>query len=201
MDGLDPPMKDPKIWEIEALAMAFPRIVVFAVLFVAIIHPTVELGLFLAAMLVLESFLVPFLKHSVRYFFQNSNFWHRPITSGEGNGGCGVWKDKPRRGTEGGTTHHELGFPSGHAALAALAATYWSLQLLWGDVGTSETAVGTYVSVGLLAAFALLVIASRVYFKCHSILQVIAGGILGAGVGYGAFKATDLFKKDVVDKL
>lgn len=74
------------------------------------------------------------------------------------------------------------GMPSGHATIAAYFVAYfvgYELRGRWLSLGGG----------GALTLF-LLVIAARVWKRCHNLLQVLVGTLLGAAVGLGVLYGT-----------
>lgn len=70
----------------------------------------------------------------------------------------------------------EYGMPSGHAQLAFSVSVFWLLTL------------ASYSRLNIWNTAYLLVLAigvswSRVLIRCHSVGQVIVGGVLGSGLG------------------
>ena len=65
-----------------------------------------------------------------------------------------------------------IGMPSGHAQFWAFTVVYWALQ------------TGQWPIVLIITA--IMVDYSRVKVKCHNLLQIIVGSILGAGLAYSA---------------
>ena len=72
-----------------------------------------------------------------------------------------------------------FGMPSGHAQLAIITAIFWTLYLQnkfgW-DIQNG-------ITIGLLWIICVLMAYSRVYLNCHTIQQVIFGGLLGLILG------------------
>ena len=81
-------------------------------------------------------------------------------------------KPSPTRGT---------GFPSGHAQSVGVMAAYVTRSLV-----RLRGAPVTRRAVGIAAAWAvaLSVVAHRLYIRCHTVPQVVAGLAVGAGVGW-----------------
>ena len=78
---------------------------------------------------------------------------------------CGVWADNKN------VQPKSYGMPSGHWAAALFFSTYKILELM--NNKSNNTAL--YFIYVLLA---LVIPYSRLYFKCHTIQQAIAGGII-----------------------
>jgi membrane-associated phospholipid phosphatase len=51
------------------------------------------------------------------------------------------------------------------------------------------------VGIGLFSFLGIMVMYSRVYFKCHTIQQVLIGGLIGGTLGALYFKNKEKIKK------
>ena len=67
--------------------------------------------------------------------------------------------------------------PSGHGQNITLFTTYYILELL----DSMDPFKNIYI--GLLILIGVLVMYSRVKFRCHTTQQVILGGIIGVAMG------------------
>ena len=92
----------------------------------------------------------------------NYTWVQRPLAARD----CDTWN---RNGPQGGAP----GFPSGHTATAA---AFW--------VGAGILTNSSLVFFMGLVATAVMA-AARLQKRCHTVLQVIGGGVLGAGISYG----------------
>tara|TARA_B100000424_G_scaffold268243_1_gene262666 strand:+ start:458 stop:970 length:513 start_codon:yes stop_codon:yes gene_type:complete len=92
-------------------------------------------------------------------------------TRPKGASHCGIWKDPPGYKTK------SYGMPSGHSQGATGFTTYLVLDNLSKGGSLSD------ISNVILIAFGILVPYSRVVLNCHTIQQVIIGGILGIILG------------------
>ena len=95
-------------------------------------------------------------------------------TRPKGARNCGVWADNKN------VQPKSYGMPSGHSNVALLFSTYKIMELI--EKKSNNTFL--YLVYGLLA---LIIPYSRLYFKCHTIQQAIAGGIVGSIIGYLLF--------------
>jgi membrane-associated phospholipid phosphatase len=101
--------------------------------------------------------------------------FHRP--SGVGNGdGCGIYGQCAN-------FKQTWGMPSGHAQMMAIFATFWIAYL----VTYFEMTAVVIVSIIIILIISILVIWSRLYIRCHNLLQVTVGSILGVPLGYLLF--------------
>lgn len=89
------------------------------------------------------------------------------------------------------------GMPSGHSAAAGLALAFGILvifdesRLLSRDyAGSSTKRYGLLGGALLVGLYALSVLVHRIVIKCHTPLQVLIGGFLGASVGTAGYFAT-----------
>lgn len=85
------------------------------------------------------------------------------------------------------------GMPSGHSQSAWLFTTYFALQVL---ESKSKNNMLKGLQILSLAAVGTLVSYSRVYVEnCHTLQQVIVGGVIGVGLGYFGNKIKKKFIK------
>jgi membrane-associated phospholipid phosphatase len=99
----------------------------------------------------------------------------RPSGVGIGDG-CGIYSQCSN-------LKQTWGMPSGHAQMMAIFATFWIAYL----VNNFEMTPGVIVSIIIILLISLLVIWSRLYIKCHNLLQVTVGTSLGIPLGYLLF--------------
>jgi len=85
------------------------------------------------------------------------------------------------------------GMPSGHAQNAVIFATYFILDILYGNKGTAL--IQKMISIAALVAVTLSVLYSRIRFGCHTLQQVIVGSLFGFALSY-----TFYMNKDVIAK-
>jgi membrane-associated phospholipid phosphatase len=78
-----------------------------------------------------------------------------------------------------------FGMPSGHSQLAWFFTTYYILHIINNKLQYINNNKYKYLSSLLLVILAVIVSYSRVYIdKCHTIGQVIIGGIIGIILGF-----------------
>ena len=82
------------------------------------------------------------------------------------------------------------GMPSGHSQNATFFSTYVILNLLENPFSNNIKIYGTVLFITL----ALGIMYSRVLLKCHTVQQVIAGGLIGSVLGSLYFKNKDNIK-------
>jgi membrane-associated phospholipid phosphatase len=99
--------------------------------------------------------------------------------------GCGLFRKCIHDDDE---TNHSYGFYSGHSSTMLFSLLFWTLYL-WNHIESDsehEQTIKIIISI-LFALVALSVLWSRVYIGCHSLIQVIVGSAVGAGLGTGFY--------------
>jgi membrane-associated phospholipid phosphatase len=90
----------------------------------------------------------------------NYEFTKRPI----GANNCNLWATN-------GNVEGRPGFPSGH--VTSITTFFTSVYLLFPEYQGLSLAVGS--------VYTIFMAYSRIYKKCHTVLQTICGGLLGMG--------------------
>jgi len=80
------------------------------------------------------------------------------------------------------TTPGINGMPSGHAQIALLFASFFSLYIY-----TNYQTPLKYIPISAITLVALFILWSRNYLGCHTPLQVFVGGFIGILVGIGGY--------------
>lgn len=82
-----------------------------------------------------------------------------------------------------------FGFPSGHAQITSLAATFWIIYLLKKNKKNAHNINrhNHYVSILLIIVVYLLVCRQRIKSKCHNLFQIIGGSIYGSILGIAGY--------------
>ena len=86
-----------------------------------------------------------------------------------------------------------FGFPSGHAQITSLAATFWIIYLLKKNKNTRNQHTHNvnrhnhYVSILLIIIVYLLVCRQRIKSKCHNLFQIVGGSIYGCILGIAGY--------------
>ena len=93
----------------------------------------------------------------------------------KGAANCGIWKDRPGHKTT------SYGMPSGHSQEAWGFATYMILTNM--SYGYDLFDIRNVILSGL----AVFIMYSRVYLNCHTVQQVIIGGLIGILFGSVGF--------------
>jgi membrane-associated phospholipid phosphatase len=87
-----------------------------------------------------------------------------------------------------------FGMPSGHSQNAWLFAIYLIMHILYNNFYLNEYFNNKFINIlkllniTLIIFFSLMVSISRVIEKCHTIQQVIVGGLIGCILGYYTYK-------------
>ena len=90
-----------------------------------------------------------------------------------------------------------FGMPSGHAQMAGFFTAYSMLKL--GEDNVSPT---FFTSVGIiLGSCFIFIMYSRIHNKCHTLQQVIAGGIIGLILGNTFFNYKERLSNYIPNKL
>lgn len=92
------------------------------------------------------------------------------------------------------------GMPSGHSQQAWLFATYLILSIYNKHITLFKNSIELntyikYINIAVIIVIATLVSISRVLEKCHTIQQVIIGGIIGSSVGYFTYYISNKIEK------
>ena len=85
----------------------------------------------------------------------------------KGAANCGIWKDPPGHKTT------SYGMPSGHSQEATGFTTYMILKNIYNGYALYD------IRNIILSSLALFIMYSRVYLNCHTVQQVIIGGLFG----------------------
>ena len=170
------------------LARAFPLITMVSPLLGYFLTNEIDL-LLLSITLLLNDGLNHFLKYNiVRPLMGNKRYGI--LGSGarpKGAKDCGLFvgcKDPLSK-------KESYGMPSGHSQNVMLFSTYAILTLMNGNYTDRMKNIG-YVLFSLLA---IGIMYSRVYLKCHTVQQVIIGGVIGLLLGYLYYNKKDEIKK------
>ena len=87
------------------------------------------------------------------------------------------------------------GMPSGHSQSTLFFSTYVILNLLNNNFNNNVKILGTL----LFTLISLGIMYSRIYLNCHTIQQVIIGGIIGILLGYLYYNNEENIKKYLIN--
>lgn len=157
-----------------------PRTVLFATIIAALISGQGVFWRFAGYYLIAE-FLSVALKSIVGNTF-TAQWKYRPPGAGNCRG-CGVVQTVSDECID---ASKQIGMPSGHSLSLAMAATFWIMWIFEYSTGTMTSKV---LRATVIAGIALAVIISRtaIVENCHTIAQVVVGGLIGILVGMGMF--------------
>ena len=160
---------------IDGLARAYPVIIVFSSILNSLITNTNQ-GYILSLVLLLTNLFNHIIKEYLFKPIMSNNyisiFGYGKRPTGAKN--CGLFKD--------GRVSTSYGMPSGHSQTSTLFSTYLILNILNKD---DLNIYYKLISIMFLVILPLLVMYSRVYWaKCHTLQQVIFGGVIGIILGY-----------------
>ena len=129
----------------------------------------------------------------------DSDVIYRPNDAGNCLG-CGVVAKKECQVVE-----NQVGMPSGHSTLAAMAATFWILKVSNEKESSTFSKWSRSILLGMLA---LVVIISRTPLveNCHTYIQVVSGAAIGVGLGLAFWKIEEIVNfvkiaEDILSKL
>ena len=138
------------------------------------------------------------LNNSINFFLKNIIFTpligHKkwPVfgygTRPKGAKHCGTFVKPNSNGTPG-----TYGMPSGHAQTAMFFSAYIILHL----INSNYNNVTKKSGIAFFSILGIMIMYSRIYFKCHTIQQVLVGGLIGGTLGVLYFKNKDKIKKKI----
>jgi membrane-associated phospholipid phosphatase len=162
------------IQKIIGLCRAYPLITTFSSFISYFITNEVDLLMFTIFLLVADS-LNYILKHYIMKPIMGNRKW--PIlgtgTRPKDAKHCSIFQ------STGKGKSNTYGMPSGHSQNAVLFSMYIISNLVNNNLNYLTKVIGILI----FSVIPIVVMYSRVHFKCHTIQQVIIGGLLGAGLG------------------
>jgi len=172
--------------QILIIARAYPRLVLLASIIMYMYTQNIDF-IFLTLALAINDTFNGFLKHYMFKPIMGNKKW--PILGygkrPKGAKNCGIIAQSPP------VKAKSYGMPSGHASTALFFSTYLIRHLLDSNFKKNVEIIGILILT--LIAFGIMY--SRVYLKCHTIQQVIMGGLLGVSFGSMYYNNKDMVKK------
>ena len=171
------------------LLRASPAII-FSLGLVLYVITTLDIYLILSIVTVLGEMLNTILKTQVFKPIMKGDYWPilgygtRPVGS-KNSAQFGDINIPPNK--------HSYGMPSGHSQTTVAFAIFMILTLINHHDTMSNAA--KYIIGGIVVLYAVLVLWSRSYLKCHTIQQIIIGSCIGLIVGYYGYLYGDMFIK------
>lgn len=144
---------------------------------------------------ILTEFINLFLKKLSGILIKDKSFVNRPKGN---NNGCGVYQDCRLK-----NAGDQVGMPSGHSMIAGMAYTFWMLKM-WNsssdnsnnNLGVLNLSVKITRTIILTLLFIMILISrSKLVEGCHTIPQIIIGGLSGILLGGGFYLIDGLFQK------
>tara|TARA_B110001450_G_scaffold60509_1_gene57226 strand:+ start:282 stop:833 length:552 start_codon:yes stop_codon:yes gene_type:complete len=169
---------------------AYPIITAFSSLIGYFSSGNIDLLMLLVALLI-NDLINAFLKYKICAPLMGNNKWSifgygtRP----KGAKHCGTFIKPGSNGIPKGS----YGMPSGHSQNAMFFTTYMILHL----INSNYNKLTKNVGIGLFSIIGIIVMYSRIYFKCHTIQQVLIGGLIGGTLGALYFKNKDKLKEKI----
>ena len=138
-------------------------------------------------LMLLDKVFSPFMKHIVFKNLMGTKKYPIIGTGKRPKGAkdCGLFLTKKDK------IPHSYGMPSGHSQTALFFSVYAIHEILNSSMNqlTKMTGIILLISIGLGIMY------SRIYLKCHTIQQVIIGGLLGSVLGTLYYNNKDFIKQ------
>ena len=93
---------------------------------------------------------------------------------------CGIFIDE--QNLEGLST--SFGMPSGHSHFASMSGVFWIMYML----NNYPKSLYNYFIISLISLMSLTIMISRYCLGCHTIQQIMFGGLIGLFTGYYGYK-------------
>jgi len=165
---------------------SFPRTLIYFPFFYSIIFQDIR-GIIFALLIVFNDISNWFLKHNIMQpiynIFQDKNgklpilgIGKRPEGANNTNSFIDITKLNKIEKT--------FGMPSGHSQIAAFAVTFWILYML----DKYDNTLQRNISILFIIIIGLYAMYHRVLFNCHTIQQVIFGGLIGVTIALFSYK-------------
>tara|TARA_R110001592_G_scaffold62934_2_gene192642 strand:- start:46 stop:600 length:555 start_codon:yes stop_codon:yes gene_type:complete len=172
------------------LLRAYPLITTFSSLIVYLNTENIDLLMLIVA-LIINDLINAFLKYKICVPLMGTSKWSilgygtRP----KGAKHCSLFVEPGSNGIPKGS----YGMPSGHSQNAMFFTTYMVLHL----INSNYNKITQNAGIVLFSVLGIMVMYSRVYFKCHTVQQVLIGGLLGGILGALYFKNKDKIKEKI----
>jgi len=171
------------------IARAWPIIIIFAPFLSYFLTNNNDL-LLLPIVIILSDCFNHFLKYKICKPLLGSKEY--PIIGSgsrpKGANNCGLFTTKTGKIHPG-----SYGMPSGHSQSALFFSSYVINQLLDSNMNDAMKMYGIFFFICL----GLGIMYSRVYLKCHTVQQVIAGGLVGSILGTLYYNNKDFIKQQL----
>jgi membrane-associated phospholipid phosphatase len=165
---------------LKGFVRGYPFFVPFFSFFYGIIFQNNLSTYFSLLLIVIDVILITGLKGLSRIFYNYLNIENIPLLGigkrPEGAMYCGSFVDE----NDIGRLSSSFGMPSGHAIISMTTCIFWNLFIIdnYHESAKRDLALISLNSISLLILF------SRIWLGCHTVQQVIVGGIIGGYVGY-----------------
>tara|TARA_B100001250_G_C19650352_1_gene722359 strand:+ start:464 stop:1015 length:552 start_codon:yes stop_codon:yes gene_type:complete len=159
----------------EGVARAWPVIIIIVPFLSYFLTNDIDLLLLSIMLTLVDKIITPFLKN---YIFKNLMGTKNYPILGTGKRPKGA-KDTGCFLTKNNEISNTYGMPSGHAT----SAWFFSIYTINKILDSSMNQITKIVGISLFISLGLGIMHSRVKFRCHTIQQVILGGIFGSIFG------------------
>lgn len=174
---------------IKGFVRAYPFFVPFFTFFFGILFQNNLSIYFSLLIIVIDVILITSLKGISRIIYNYINIENIPLLGiGKRPGGamyCGSFVDENNIGQ----LSTSFGMPSGHSIISMTTCIFWNLYI----IDNYPKSKKRDLSLISLNSISLLVLFSRIWLGCHTIQQVIIGGIVGSCVGYYGYMYRNSF--------
>lgn len=138
----------------------------------------------------LYSYGIDIFNHYLKMFFKKviyGNTDYIPILGygrrPDGAKNCGIFIDEQNPNAK----STSFGMPSGHSNFATLCGVFWILYVLKNADLYQYTELYKYFVVIFISCLSLSILISRYYLGCHTVQQIVLGGLIGCFMGYLGF--------------
>lgn len=175
---------------LKGFTRAYPIFIPFFSFFYGIIFQNKLSTYFSLLLIVVDVILTTSLKSLSRNVYKYFNINSIPIIGiGKRPSGamyCGCFVDE----NEIGKLSTSFGLPSGHSMSAMTICIFWTRYI----IDNYPNSPRRNLSLFSLFSISLFILFSRIWLNCHTIQQVIIGGLIGSFVGYYGYEYRNYFK-------